>query len=137
MWPERMVQTLSRTDQASKWTKLFRRRSPKGLSTRLLELAIAYEEQCKSNKRLTPAIKRQLRICASGEQSGPVVSKSNIAGNNRAGNRFIREWKGETHIVDVTDDGFIYQQQSHRSLSAAAKRITGAHWSGPRFFGVS
>lgn len=132
-----MVQTLSRTDQTSKWTKLFGRPPPKGVSARLLALAITYEEQCKSNQRLKPTIEKQLRLYASGEQTLPVVSKSNIARNKTPGTRFIREWKGETHIVDVTESGFLYRQQSFRSLSAVAKRITGAHWSGPRFFGVS
>lgn len=44
------------------------------------------------------------------------------------------EW--QTHFVDVTPDGFIFDGTTYRSLSAIAKRITGAHWSGPRFFGL-
>ena len=36
----------------------------------------------------------------------------------------------------VIEDGFEYQGQRHRSLTEIARQITGAHWSGPRFFGV-
>jgi hypothetical protein len=36
----------------------------------------------------------------------------------------------------VLDDGFLYQDQPYRSLSAIARVITGAHRSGPRFFGL-
>jgi len=36
----------------------------------------------------------------------------------------------------VVDDGYRYRGDIYRSLSAIAKRITGAHWSGPRFFGL-
>ena len=48
----------------------------------------------------------------------------------------MREWNGRMHIVDVTDDGFEFDGKSYRSLSAIARRITDAHWSGPRFFGL-
>ena len=48
----------------------------------------------------------------------------------------MREWNGRMHVVDVTDDGFLFDGKPYRSLSAIARRITGAHWSGPRFFGL-
>lgn len=53
-----------------------------------------------------------------------------------AGTRLVREWNGRTHVVEVTQDGFVMDGKNYRSLSAIAKRITGAHWSGPRFFGL-
>jgi hypothetical protein len=37
----------------------------------------------------------------------------------------------------VHQDGFEYEGQGYRSLTVIAERITGAHWSGPRFFGVT
>jgi hypothetical protein len=37
----------------------------------------------------------------------------------------------------VVDDGFQWQGEHYRSLSAIARTITGAHWSGPRFFGLN
>ncbi len=36
----------------------------------------------------------------------------------------------------MTEDGFLWQSRSWRSLSAIAGAITGTHWSGPRFFGL-
>jgi Protein of unknown function (DUF2924) len=39
--------------------------------------------------------------------------------------------------VTVEEDGFTYAGQSYRSLSAVAREITGARWSGPRFFGLT
>jgi hypothetical protein len=41
-----------------------------------------------------------------------------------------------THTVAVTEDGFEYAGLSYPSLTKIAKKITGAHWSGPRFFGL-
>src|SRR3984893_2660258 len=48
----------------------------------------------------------------------------------------VREWRGRTHTVTITEDGFEYAGTSYPSLTKIAKRITGAHWSGPRFFGL-
>src|SRR6476661_6092254 len=48
----------------------------------------------------------------------------------------LRQWRGHTHTVLVREDGFEYDGQRYRSLTVIAERITGAHWSGPRFFGL-
>ena len=49
----------------------------------------------------------------------------------------MRQWRGRTHKVLVGEDGFEYEGQHYRSLTAIAEQITGAHWSGPRFFGLT
>lgn len=79
---------------------------------------------------------------------GPTVFPSNAADTRRAdasstkrrqpiaGTRLLRDWNGQTHAVDVTANGYLYDGQQYRSLTAIARRITGAHWSGPRFFGL-
>ncbi len=54
----------------------------------------------------------------------------------KPGARLVREWRGRTHSVTVTDDGFEYAGANYPSLTKIAKKITGAHWSGPRFFGL-
>jgi hypothetical protein len=41
------------------------------------------------------------------------------------------------HAVLVREDGFEYEGQRYRSLTVIAAQITGAHWSGPRFFGLT
>ena len=54
----------------------------------------------------------------------------------KPGARLVREWHGRTHTVTVTEDGFDYASVTYPSLTKIAKKITGAHWSGPRFFGL-
>ena len=54
----------------------------------------------------------------------------------RPGTRLVREWRGRTHTVVVTEDGFEYAGKVFPSLTKIAHAITGAHWSGPRFFGL-
>ena len=40
------------------------------------------------------------------------------------------------HEVIVLESGVQYRGKSWPSLSAVAREITGARWSGPRFFGL-
>ena len=62
---------------------------------------------------------------------------SNLGIVPKAGTRLLRQWRGHTHTVLVREDGFEYEGQHYRSLTVIAERITGAHWSGPRFFGLT
>lgn len=70
--------------------------------------------------------------------STPVITKRLAADRVQlaTGSRLLREWNGRQHFVDVGEDGFTFDGKSYRSLSAIAKKITGAQWSGPRFFGL-
>lgn len=51
-----------------------------------------------------------------------------------AGNVVVRKYKGQEIRVLILDDGFEYQGQRFRSLSAIAKLVTGSHVNGFRFF---
>src|SRR3954453_12438010 len=73
---------------------------------------------------------RQLAENPEGREPAP-----DAAASLRPGAKLVREWHGSTHIVIVTDAGFDYAGSSYKSLTQIAKLITGAHWSGPRFFG--
>jgi hypothetical protein len=46
-------------------------------------------------------------------------------------------WPSIAVSVLVQKDGFEHEGQRYRSLTVIAERITGAHWSGPRFFGLT
>ena len=50
------------------------------------------------------------------------------------GNWIEREYKGRLIRVLVIDDGFEYEGQRYRSLSAVAKAVTGSHMNGFLFF---
>jgi hypothetical protein len=54
----------------------------------------------------------------------------------KAGTRLVREWRGVTHTVLVHGDGVEWNGRRYLSLTMVAREITGAHWSGPRFFGL-
>lgn len=50
------------------------------------------------------------------------------------GSVIVREYKGRTIRVLVLSDGFEWEGERYRTLSAVAKRITGSHINGFRFF---
>ena len=50
------------------------------------------------------------------------------------GTLITREYKGELLEVRVRRDGFDYEGEIYKSLSAVAKRITGSHCNGYHFF---
>ena len=59
------------------------------------------------------------------------------AGSVSAGTHLVREWNGRTYQVEVLDNGYRFDGKTYPSLTTIAKRITGTHWSGPRFFGLT
>jgi hypothetical protein len=54
------------------------------------------------------------------------------------GTILLREWGEREHRVTVTAEGlFEYEGSTFKSLTAVARQITGTHWSGPLFFGLT
>jgi hypothetical protein len=51
--------------------------------------------------------------------------------------QLVRNYRGRKIVVTVNENGFEYKGDQYRSLSAVAKAVTGTHWNGRLFFGVS
>ena len=119
----------------TEWRRLYRSHPPR-LSRDLLVRTIAYRMQelacgglSKATQRKLVALTKELQTNGGiAPDPGPTV---------RPGARLVREWRGRTHTVVVTEDGFEYAGKAYCSLSKIAQTITGAHWSGPRFFGLN
>lgn len=117
------------------WRRLYRDQPPR-LSRDLLVRAIAYRMQELAYGGLSKATQRKLQALTKElESKGSVVSDPSP--RIRPGARLVREWRGRTHMVVVTEDGFEYARKAYSSLTQIAQAITGAHWSGPRFFGLN
>jgi hypothetical protein len=128
---------LSRQELVDLWIKAYGCRPPKGVKRPLLERSAAYRIQAKAYGGLKPATRRYLLAVANGEtgklSGAPIAHKPRIP---QRGARMVRQWHGKTHTVDAVDGGFLWEGAHYRSLSAIAREITGARWSGPRFFGL-
>jgi hypothetical protein len=55
----------------------------------------------------------------------------------KVGTVLARDYKGHRITVRVIDGGYEWRGQVFKSLSAAAKAVTGSHCSGMAFFGLA
>lgn len=122
------------TKLRARWRRLAGFEPPAAMSRDLLVREVAYKLQEKVHGGLSQALRRRLRSAACAIDDS--TSGGNIAITLKPGVRLVREWGGQSHHVVVLDDGFAYDGKRYRSLTEVARTITGARWSGPRFFGL-
>jgi hypothetical protein len=128
------IRSLGLEELRVEWRRLYHSEPPK-ISRDLLVLALCYRIQELEHGGLGKSTRRKLQTIAKGlRRTGRVGSPPSLS--LKPGARLVREWHGRAHAVTVTEDGFEYAGTSYPSLTTIAKKITGAHWSGPRFFGL-
>lgn len=138
---------LSRDELVQRWEAIYGSPPPRNLKRPLLERAVAWHMQAKTFGGLSAKTKRALELIQPAGRAATVrpgtgvgyVTLARVTSSVApvsAGSRLVREWRGRIHVVDVSENGFIWNGEEHRSLSAIARKITGARWSGPRFFGL-
>lgn len=125
-----ILRDMPRGELLALWETLSSQAPPNRTSTPFLARLIAYEAQAQKYGDLGKRLQSTLERIAAGD---PPPEAAKIA---TQGTRLVREWNDIQHSVDVTADGVIYRGKTFRSLSAVAREITGARWSGPRFFGL-
>jgi len=120
----------------SEWRRLHHMQPPRSLSRDLLLRGITYKIQERVFGGLTQSVLRKL---SAFETEAPSTGGRRVSPRTtvKPGTRLVREWNGQTHTVLVLPDGVEWRGQRYRSLSVVAREITGAHWSGPRFFGLT
>jgi hypothetical protein len=132
------LQALESMDYAAlrrEWRRLYRAHPPNRVARSLLMLGVAWKIQEQAYGGLDAATRRRLADLTKTMERDGDVTRNRIA-RLKPGAKLIREWRGETHTVTVTEDGFEWKGRQWRSLSAIAREISGGHWSGPRFFGL-
>jgi hypothetical protein len=113
------------------WGEIFKgQRRPHG--NELVIRKIAYFLQEQAHGGMSVRTQNQLnRLVAGGVAQS--VNKYTLEKNHQ----LVREWNGKKYNVAILGkDLFQYDGRIYKSLSAVAKEITGAHWSGPLFFGL-
>ena len=105
---------------------------PRSLSRVFMRRVLAYERQCRTHGGHSATTRRALAPMAN-ETPSPGVP----AGSVSPGTHLVREWNGRTYQVEVIDNGYRFDGKTYPSLTAITKRITGTHWSGLRFFGLT
>ena len=129
------INAMNKAALRAEWERVHRRPPPATLSFGALQSGLIYEAQVVRHRGLKTGARRKLeRIAAkiAKNPDAPVFDATKPA----PGTRLIREWRGKRHHVEVLENSFAYEGAVYGSLSEIAREITGAHWSGPRFFGL-
>lgn len=143
--PRQVAELAGRLDQLAtteldelraEWRRLYRAPPPGRLSHDLLARGIADKLQQAAYGGLSAAHRRKLEAIGAERPAGAAAPPATIAARPRPGTRLLREWHGRSYSVTVLDGGFAFQGRRYASLSRIAREITGAQWSGPRFFGL-
>ena len=125
------IAEMKRTDLVALWKELFPEPSPPRLSISFLRRILAFEVQSRERGGLPRGFTNKLK------RKIPTTTSRRCRSEPRPGGRLLREWNGITHVVDIAEGYYVWNREQYRSLSAIARAITGAHWSGPRFFDLN
>ena len=122
------LERVSRDRLTEHWAEYFGAVPPPRTSRSLMIRAVAYKMQERAMGGLSAATRRLL----SGQAPAPVRQRRALS----PGAVLVREWHGVGHQVTIIEKGVLFRGERYRSMSEVARLITGARWSGPRFFGV-
>jgi hypothetical protein len=118
----------------ARWREVYRHVAP-DIGPDLLRRGIAYRLQEQGQGSLTSSTRREIErlVKRLGNGDGALTSGTPSL---KPGTRLVRSWRGKMHQVLVLEEGFEFDGRRYGSLTQIAGDITGAHWSGPRFFGL-
>jgi len=135
-----------------RWAGLFGEEAPNGHKQYLIK-RIAWRIQAKAEGDISERARRKAQELANdadlrlraprkmhGARSACATGRvSHIQGSRlpMPGAVLTRRYKGAAVCVTVLQDGFEYDGEQYRSLSAVAKAVTGSHWNGRLFFGLT
>ena len=124
------LKTTPTPDLKRQWRDLFETEPPP-YNRRFLESRLAYRIQELAYGGLKP--ETIARLAALGQQldgGNMILRRTRAEEKPISGTRLIREWQGVEHCLTVRDHDYEYQGRPYKSLSAAARAITGTRWNG-------
>lgn len=109
---------------------------PKGVGRDLATRAILWRRQERMHGGLPTSVRRELEnFVKQLIQTGHIKLGQGI--KLKPGTKLVRQWHGTIYQVQVLEEGFEFEHRQYSSLTKIAREITGAAWSGPRFFGLT
>jgi hypothetical protein len=119
----------------ARYISLFEHDPPRSFGPDLLRRSVAQRMQENAHGGLSKASQRELNRLVSALIAKPDANLT-VARRAQSGTVLVRDWKGRSHRVVITADGFCYEDRTFSNLSEIARLITGTRWNGPRFFGL-
>jgi Protein of unknown function (DUF2924) len=134
------LQAMTRAQLRAEWRRMVRGQQlppdlMKDWGRDLVVRILANRAQEKLYGKRPPALLRELnRLAKQLERDGGLQATRDA--RPKVGTRLVRRWHDVTYQVTVTEEGYRFDGKVYASLTPIARAITGAHWSGPRFFGL-
>ena len=128
------LESLAIDELRKEWRRLYQTPPPKRLSRDILLRGITYKLQEKAFGGLSKATLRKLHGSVARGQASDRKRRPRVS--FKPGTRLVREWHGADAYGCHPGRWGRMAGPTLRSLSVVAREITGARWSGPRFFGL-
>jgi Protein of unknown function (DUF2924) len=135
------LQAMSRAQLRAEWRRMVRGQQlppdlMKDWGRDLVVRILANRAQEKLFGKRPPALMRELnRLGKQLARDGGLQTTRDA--RPKVGTRLVRRWHDVTYQVTLTEEGYSFDGKVYSSLTPIARAITGAHWSGPRFFGLA
>lgn len=150
-----VMERMTPSELQAKYAEMFGER-PRSRNKQWLIKRVAWRLQADEEGDLSERARRQAAELANDADlrlTAPRAPKASLDGHERTrtvrarfsentrlpmpGTILTRPYKGRLVQVRVLPDGFEYEGQLYRSLSAVTTAITGARWNGYHFFGLT
>jgi hypothetical protein len=102
----------------------------------LSERALARARELANDADLRIMAPRQPKVAMDPALTVTVTTKVQPSTALLPGTMLKRHYRGRDLHVTVLADGFEFEGQRYKSLTAVAKAVTGQHWNGFHFFGL-
>jgi len=124
------LENLSKTETRKLWQKYLKKPVPRLKKSTLIK-HILWHQQAKENKIALRPYYALLEKTTREFESDATLKNDEVF---EVGARLIRSYKGNRYEVEVIKDGFLFEGVVYKTLTGIAKKITGVHWNGKRFF---
>lgn len=132
------LQTMSSEEIDNKWRDLYGSEPPRYKKT-FLQRRLAFRIQELFFGGVEPPVRDKFQELAAHDPSATRLERPRTILNDGKvlpGTRFIRVWNGKIYETIARDDGFEFNGQIYRSLTAIATAITGTKWNGRKWWGL-
>ncbi len=116
----------------TQWQQVWGIKPHNRIGRKMLERSLHFKRH---EKQLSPNIQKRLNKLIQNYKRNPQYFEQGHM-LLKPGMKILRAWKGKTHTVTVTSNGFIYNGKDYSSLSKIATEITGSKWNGWVFFNL-
>ncbi len=117
-------------DLRAQWQQVWQIKPHNRIGRKMLERSLYFKQH---EKQLPPQVQKRLnKLIHNYKRSPQYFEQGHMV--LKPGMKILRNWKGKTHVVTVTSNGFKYDDKDYSSLSKIAAEITGSKWNGWVFF---